>query len=142
MKPPTWEPYIPAYFWLGGLSAGAWLAAAAEDVAGESDRGLIGTARYLAAGGLLAGMALLIADLGRPDRFHHMLRIVRVRSAMSLGSWGLALYGGFVGAGALLQAAEDGLLGPQPTLVRWSAGLPWPSAAPGRTAGGASAVVR
>ena len=124
VKPPTWEPYIPAYFWLGGLSAGAWLAAAAEDVAGESDRGLIGTARYLAAGGLLAGTALLIADLGRPDRFHHMLRIVRVRSAMSLGSWGLALYGGFVGAGALLQAAEDGLLGPQPTLVRWSAGLP------------------
>ncbi len=122
IKPATWEWYIPIYFWLGGISAGAWLIAAAEDVAGEGDRAVIGTARYIAVGSLLGGTGLLIADLGRPDRFLNMLRIVRPRSAMSLGSWGLTAYGGVTAAGALLQAAEDGLLGRRSSLARMSRG--------------------
>jgi formate-dependent nitrite reductase membrane component NrfD len=120
VKPPTWEWYIPIYFWVGGISAGAWLAAAAEDLAGGRDREVIRTGRYLALGGVLAGTGLLIADLGRPERFHHMLRIVRLRSAMSLGSWGLTLFGPFLGAAAVLQAAEDGWLGRSPGLARLS----------------------
>jgi formate-dependent nitrite reductase membrane component NrfD len=122
IKPATWEWYIPIYFWTGGISAGAWLAAAAEDTAGERDRALIRAARYLSAGALGVGTALLIADLGRPERFHHMLRLVRGRSAMSLGSWGLTTFGGFVGLAALLQAAEDGLFGRRRRLARLSRG--------------------
>jgi formate-dependent nitrite reductase membrane component NrfD len=41
---------------------------------------------------------------------------------MSLGSWGLSLYGALAGAGALLQAGEDGLLGDRAWLVRLSRG--------------------
>lgn len=122
VKGATWEWYIPIYFWLGGISGGAWLAATAEDLAGGRDRVVIRAARYLALGSLLGGTALLIADLGRPDRFLNMLRIFRRRSTMSLGSWGLTLYGGLTGVAALLQAAEDGLLGKRPVLARMSRG--------------------
>jgi formate-dependent nitrite reductase membrane component NrfD len=122
IKLATWEWYIPIYFWAGGISAGGWLAAAAEDWAGERDRDVVRAGRYLALGGVMAGSALLIADLGRPDRFLNMLRIIKARSAMSLGSWGLALYGPLVGTGALLQAAEDGLLGDRAWLAKLSRG--------------------
>src|SRR5581483_7141991 len=37
-----------------------------------------------------ASPLLLIADLGRPERFHHMLRVFKVTSPMNVGSWILA----------------------------------------------------
>jgi formate-dependent nitrite reductase membrane component NrfD len=111
VKPPTWEWYVPIYFWMGGIAAGSWLAITAEDWAGARDRQVIRAGRYLALANVLGGTVLLIADLGRPERFHYMLRIVRLRSAMSLGSWGLTLFGPFLGAAGVLQAAEDGWLG-------------------------------
>lgn len=122
IKQPIWKWYIPIYFWSGGISAGAWLAAAAEDITGGSDRDLIRAARYIAAGGIAAGTVLLIADLGRPDRFLHMLRIVRPRSTMSLGSWGLTAFGAWSGLAALLQALDDGLLGRSRIFARLSRG--------------------
>lgn len=115
-------PHIPAYFWVGGIAAGSWLAATAEEWAGEDDRDVVRAGRYLTAGSVVTGTALLIADLGRPERFLHMLRVFRPTSAMSLGSWALALFGAFAGANALLQAAEDGLLGDRPILTRLSSG--------------------
>jgi formate-dependent nitrite reductase membrane component NrfD len=39
-----------------------------------------------------------------------MLRVVKLRSPMSVGTWGLTIFGGFCGLAALVQAAEDGLL--------------------------------
>jgi formate-dependent nitrite reductase membrane component NrfD len=50
-----------------------------------------------------AGLALiaLIHDLGRPDRFHHMLRTFKVTSPMSVGSWLLSAYGPAAGIAAL-----------------------------------------
>ncbi|HEX5386588.1 MAG TPA: NrfD/PsrC family molybdoenzyme membrane anchor subunit [Gemmatimonadales bacterium] len=122
VKAVQWEWYIPIYFWTSGIAAGSWIVGAAEDLAGARDRHVIRAARYLALGGMLAGSGLLIADLGRPERFHHMLRIVRARSAMSLGSWGLTAFGSCAGAAALLQAAEDGWLGRRPRLARLSRG--------------------
>lgn len=122
IKQPTWEWYIPIYFWSGGISAGAWLAAAAEDIAGEGDRDLIRVARYIAAGGMAVSTVLLIVDLGRPERFLNMLRIVRPRSTMSLGSWGLVAFGTWSGAAALLQALDDGVLGNRLVFTRLSRG--------------------
>lgn len=122
IKQPTWKWYIPIYFWSGGLAGGAWLAAAAEDIAGEGDPDVIRAARYIAAGGVAAGTVLLIIDLGRPDRFLNMLRIVRPRSTMSLGSWGLAIFGAWSGGAALLQALDDGVLGQRRIFARLSRG--------------------
>jgi formate-dependent nitrite reductase membrane component NrfD len=110
IKPPTWKWYIPLYFWTGGIAAGAWTVATLEDLVGERDARVVRTGRYLAFGGVMAGTALLIIDLGRPERFLNMLRIVRGRSTMSLGSWGLAAFGFCTGVGALVQALHDGVL--------------------------------
>jgi formate-dependent nitrite reductase membrane component NrfD len=40
-----------------------------------------------------------------------MLRVVKLRSPMSLGSWGLSVFGAFATASVAIQAAQDGLLG-------------------------------
>jgi formate-dependent nitrite reductase membrane component NrfD len=52
-------------------------------------------------GGLVASMWFLIADLGRPDRFHHMLRVFKPTSPMSVGTWVLTAFGPGVGAAAM-----------------------------------------
>lgn len=121
VKPAPWEPYLPVYFWLGGIAAGGWLAATAEDWFGAADRGVVGAGRYLAAGGVLAGTPLLIIDLGRPDRFHKMLRLVKPRSAMSLGSWGIAAFGAIASGAAILQFIEA-RVGPTSDIARISRG--------------------
>lgn len=123
VKPAPFKvPHIPLYFWLGGLAGGGWLVASAESLTGDDDRDVVRAGRFLALGGVVAGSGLLIADLGRPDRFLNMLRIVRLRSPMSLGSWALTEFGAFAGAGALLQLAEDGAFGEHPVVARVSRG--------------------
>jgi formate-dependent nitrite reductase membrane component NrfD len=42
---------------------------------------------------IVASMYLLVADLGRPERFHHMLRVAKPSSPMSMGTWILSAYG-------------------------------------------------
>ncbi len=125
VKKAPWEwYYIPVYFWVGGIAGGSGLAAAAEALVGDNDRSVVRAGRYLALGSVLASTALLVADLGRPERFLHMLRVFRARSPMSLGSWVLTGYGALSGTSAVLQAAEDGLLGERPRLASISRGWP------------------
>src|SRR5262249_38712189 len=50
---------------------------------------------------------LLIADLGVPSRFHHMLRIFKPSSPMNLGAWSLAAYGIPLQMIALRHLADD-----------------------------------
>ncbi|MFD0504271.1 NrfD/PsrC family molybdoenzyme membrane anchor subunit [Streptomyces chiangmaiensis] len=91
LKPPVWEWKVPAYLFTGGLSAGAALLAAGADL---TDRPELRRAERI--GGfatLLASMYLLVADLGRPERFHHMLRVAKPSSPMSVGTWILVAYG-------------------------------------------------
>ena len=91
LKPPVWEWRIPAYFFTGGLSAGCALLAAGADL---TDRpALCRVTRLGGFGALLVSMYLLIADLGRPERFHHMLRVAKLSSPMSVGTWILTGYG-------------------------------------------------
>jgi len=60
---------------------------------------------------MLVSPILLIWDLGRPERFLNMLRILKLRSPMSLGSWALFVFGNLGGLIATSQAAHDGLFG-------------------------------
>ena len=62
----------------------------------------------------MASPILLVADLGRPERFYNMLRVFKPSSPMSVGSWVLAVFapgrrrnGGPRPAG-LVPAAADG----------------------------------
>jgi formate-dependent nitrite reductase membrane component NrfD len=108
IKKPEWKWPVPVYFFVGGLASGAYIVAALVDLQGrEGDRSLVRAGRYLQFGSLLLCPPLLIADLGRPERFHHMLRVFRPRSMMNQGSWGLTLFGLFSGAAAAAQALED-----------------------------------
>ena len=85
------EDDIPAYFFPGGLAAGTALLAAGADLTGRP--ALRRASRLGALGGLVASMWFLVADLGRPERFHHMLRVAKPTSPMSVGTWILTAYG-------------------------------------------------
>lgn len=94
VKPAPWKWYIPAYLFVGGLAgASAALAAAADLSRRPALVPLARKAHWLSALGDAAGAALLIADLGRPARFHHMLRVFRPSSPMNLGTWILSASG-------------------------------------------------
>jgi len=110
IKEPIWKPEIPWYLFLGGLggaSAGlAWL---------SELRGNDVLARRAWTGALIGtglSPALLISDLGRPERFLYMLRMFKVTSPMSVGSWVLFVFGGASSA-AGLDALLPGSAGPR-----------------------------
>jgi hypothetical protein len=98
MKPAVWTWEVPLYFWFGGIAAGSSFVALACDLA--RDESSAATARKVALGALAPCPVLLIADLGRPARFVYMLRIVKPRSPMSMGTWCLTSFGG-LGAAAV-----------------------------------------
>jgi DMSO reductase anchor subunit len=98
IKSPVWTWEIPTYFYAGGL-AGA--SAGVSRLAEARGNGVLARrASAVALAGAVASPALLISDLGRPARFLHMLRMFKVTSPMSVGSWILAAFGSAAGAGA------------------------------------------
>jgi len=113
VKAPVWRHDIPAYLFTGGLAAGSSLLAAGADLSGRPALRRAGRVGALAS--LLASTYFLIHDLGRPERFHHMLRVVKPTSPMSMGTWILAAYGPMAGAAAASELApllpRHGLLG-------------------------------
>ena len=111
LKAPVWKPEIGLYFFTGGLAGGSALLAAAARAQGNdvlADRGL-----YTALAAVSVSPALLIKDLGVPRRFLNMLRVAKVTSPMSVGSWVLAGAGTSTGV-----AAGCRMLGILPRLQR------------------------
>jgi formate-dependent nitrite reductase membrane component NrfD len=96
LNAPVWTWEVPLYFWLGGIATGSAFAALGADVAGDERSAAI--ARRVALAAIVPGGPLLIADLGRPERFLNMLRIFKPRSPMSMGAWCLAAFSGFTGS--------------------------------------------
>ena len=114
---PHWKWLIIVYFFLGGIAGASYtIASVAQLVGGRGGRPIARTGRYVSLAALLPCLVLLILDLGRPERFLYMLRVFKLRSAMSLGSWAITVFGGFCGLSALGQAADDGLLRKLPYL--------------------------
>lgn len=103
LKQPVWIWSIPAYFYAGGVAGvGATLGAAAQLVAPRTMRSLIVRSRWVATVGGAVSAALLVHDLGRPERFLNMLRVFRISSPMSMGSWILAVFSSSAGTAAVL----------------------------------------
>ena len=98
LKTPAWEDKIAYYFFAGGLSAGCALLAAGADLTGRP--ALRRGTRVAGLAALGAGGFYLVADLGRPERFLHMLRVAKPTSPMSMGTWLLVGYGPAVGLAA------------------------------------------
>jgi hypothetical protein len=88
LKQPPWTWEIPLYFFVGGAAGAAAVIGAIADYTG-ADRELVQHARWIAAAGSVISPALLIADLGRPERFLAMLRVFKPQSPMSVGVWTL-----------------------------------------------------
>ena len=107
----TWQ--IPIYFWIGGLGAGTHLFSTVAQLLGHEDEALKRASRYTVLVTMILSPVLLIWDLGRPERFYNMMRILKLRSPMSTQSWSLLTFGNFAGLLATRQAAADGLLGRQ-----------------------------
>lgn len=112
LKAPVWRWEIVWYFFLGGLASGCYILATIASLFGsKEDRAVKRAGYYLSLLVILPCPLLLIKDLGRPERFLHMLRVFKVKSPMSMGVWGLLGFSFFSGLTALLQAAQDSLLG-------------------------------
>jgi len=99
---PGWEwYYVAMYFFVGGVSAGAYvIASLAELFGGEKHREVSRTGYFIAFPLILLTPPLLIADLGRPERFWHLMLNARsgfpgfnIQSPLSVGSWALLVYG-------------------------------------------------
>ena len=91
VKAAPWEADIPAYLFLGGLAAGSSLLAAGADLSGRPVLRRAG--RIGALGAISVSMLALVHDLGRPERFLHMLRVFKPTSPMSVGTWIVTAYG-------------------------------------------------
>ncbi|HWE03555.1 MAG TPA: NrfD/PsrC family molybdoenzyme membrane anchor subunit [Tepidisphaeraceae bacterium] len=102
LKAPLWKWEIAAYFFVGGISGGAYtIARLAERADKEKYRDVTRLGTYLSFASSLACPPLLIHDLGDPRRFHHMLRVFKPASPMSLGTWTLVAHSGAVAAGVI-----------------------------------------
>ena len=115
LKEPVWQPEIPAYLFVGGIAGGCSLLHGFARVA-RYER-LAKTALYVGAAADVVSPALLISDLGRPERFLHMLRVFKVTSPMSVGTWILLASGGASTTAAALELL--GTLRP----VKWAGEL-------------------
>ncbi len=62
-------------------------------ILGHKDEALIRASRYTVLGTMILSPVLLIWDLGRPERFYNMLRVLKLRSPMSTQSWSVFAFG-------------------------------------------------
>jgi formate-dependent nitrite reductase membrane component NrfD len=104
LKASPWTADIPAYLFTGGLAGGSALIAAGADLTARP--GLRRVARLGALGAISASFALLVHDLGRPSRFLNMLRVAKVTSPMSVGTWILTAFAPLAGAAAAAELRD------------------------------------
>jgi formate-dependent nitrite reductase membrane component NrfD len=110
LKRPFWGWEIAIYFFIEGISAGGFiLCTVADFIDRERFRSLIRVSRFLSILLVVPCPPLLIIDLGRPERFHHMLRIVKRSSPMNIGAWALTGYGTLGAVAAALELPAENL---------------------------------
>jgi hypothetical protein len=92
-KAPAWHGLVAWDLLFNNLTTGLFLIAALADLlAPQLFRSVAKAAYPLALALLLADLLCLVLDLGDPLRFHHMLRVFKPTSPMSLGTWCLTIY--------------------------------------------------
>src|SRR5262245_54605778 len=120
LKSADWPVLIDIYFFLGGLAGGAFVVATvAHLLDGRRYRDVVRAGYYIAFLAVLPCPILLIADLGLPTRFLHMMMVSKPSTAigmdavtvgpfhmkpfspMSVGSWALLVFGGCATLAAL-----------------------------------------
>jgi len=109
---PHWEwYYIAMYFYIGGVSAGAYFIGSLLELLGKKKlREVSKTAYYIAFPLILVTPVLLIADLGSPFRFWRLFSYMNTTSPLSVGTWALLVFGGMSFLSFLNVLVEDGRL--------------------------------
>ena len=117
LKAPHWEWNVITYLFLGGIMGGLGVLSAIARDDHPAERRLRRSTRFASFALAAVNPLILISHLGRPERFLHMMRIVKIKSPMSLGVWGLILFSGAAGANVVRELADLG------TLPRWTRNL-------------------
>jgi formate-dependent nitrite reductase membrane component NrfD len=91
INPPVWEEReIAGYLFLGGLAGSSSMLAAGANLTGRHR--LARRSRLCASAAIGLSLAALVKDLGRPLRFINMLRVFKITSPMSVGTWIVSAY--------------------------------------------------
>lgn len=126
LKKPVWTWEIPAYFFVGGTAGAAALIAELSRL-GADGRRVAKEARWVAGVGGALAAPLLIADLGRPERFLAMLRVLKPQSPMSVGVWIVLAFSNAAAAALAAELLEERF--PRSTVPRVMKGVAGPAAA-------------
>jgi protein NrfD len=113
--PPLFTWWIVLYFFVGGISGGALMVASLLRLfGGPEDRAFIRLGVYLSFIGMVVSAIVLIVDLNVPLRFWHMMiqnntgrPMFKWWSPMSVGAWGLLVFGFFSGMATLRALRDD-----------------------------------
>ncbi len=107
-KVPGWHGVIAWDALLNGMAMGLFLAAAVSELAAPAVFRPVAKVAYpVALVLLLVDLALLVTDLGDPLRFHHMLRVFKPGSPMSVGTWCLTIFSLPLAAAAVLSLLAE-----------------------------------
>ncbi len=125
---PLWEWWIVLYFFAGGIAGGAYFTSAVVELVGRpEDRPIARMGYYIAFPLSLVCAVALIADLGRPERFWHMIVYSKTLlpwpkwdSPISVGAYALLLFGAFSLLSFLDALVETGRLPWAPLREKYS----------------------
>ncbi len=125
---PLWQWWIVLYFFVGGIAGGAYFTSAIIELAGRpADRPIARMGYYIAFPLSLVCAIALIADLGQPLRFWHMIVYSKTflpwpkwDSPISVGAYALLFFGGFSFLSFLDALVETGRLPWAPLREKYS----------------------
>src|SRR5574341_493524 len=128
LQNPMWEWWIVLYFFVGGIAGGAYVTSTAVELVGSpQDRPIARMGYYIAFPLSVICAIALIADLGRPERFWHMIVYSQTflpwpkwDSPISVGAYALLLFGGFSFLSFLDALVETGRLPWAPLREKYS----------------------
>lgn len=91
-----WGFSVVLYFFVAGIAGGAYFTSAMIELFGsEEDKKIADIGYKITLPMVIIGVIALIADLGSPLRFMHMMGTLKFLSPMSMGSWALLAFGFF-----------------------------------------------
>jgi Polysulphide reductase, NrfD len=92
-KAPPWHGWVVADLFFSSLAAGLYAVGAIAILArAQTFAPAVRIGFLIVFPTMLADLACLIGDLGDPARFHHMLRLFKPGSPMSLGVWSISAF--------------------------------------------------
>lgn len=106
---PAWHGLVAWDMLFNGMTTGLFLVAAISELVAPQVFTPVAKIGYgIALIVLLVDLACLMLDLGDPLRFHHMLRVFKLGSPMSVGTWCLTAYSLPLTAAAAISALPGG----------------------------------